>query len=367
MKSPLKGRGAANNPPPRYLSTHQAPLPEEAGEEEPLWEGAPSPRTSVSPEGARTVLSYNRSPDIPFDRSINPYRGCEHGCIYCYARPTHAYLDLSPGLDFETRLYYKDRAAPLLRRELAHPGYRCRPIALGSNTDPYQPVERRLRVTRSILELLHECSHPLTIVTKSALVERDLDLLAPMAARGLVRVALSVTTLNVELARRMEPRATAPRRRLRAIQRIAAAGVPVGVMFAPVIPAINDHELEGVLSAAAAAGAESAGYVMLRLPLEVAGLFEDWLRQHYPERCEGVLRMVRELHGGALYRSRFGARMRGTGNYAELTATRFHAACRRLKLNRGLGLGPESSRRRPLRDDLFQAPRVPARAQLSLL
>jgi DNA repair photolyase len=349
---PEKGRGAVGNPTGRFERFVRAPEDDGWGdggggadEDDP----APPPlRTVVLPDASRSVLTCNASPDIPFDLSLNPYRGCEHGCIYCYARPSHAYLGLSPGLDFETRLFAKREAPALLARELARPGYRCRTVTLGSNTDPYQPVERRLAITRGILEVLAAHEHPVTIVTKSALVARDLDLLAPMAARRLAQVFVSVTTLDHGLARRLEPRAASPRRRLATIRELTAAGVPVGVMFAPVIPGLTDHELEGVLGAAAAAGARRAAYVLLRLPGEVEGLFLEWLAAHAPDRAPRVLALLRSCRGGRLNDPRFGSRMRGGGAYAGLLAQRFRLACRRLGLNRGRGsLGLDETRFRP--------------------
>ncbi|MDD9825116.1 MAG: PA0069 family radical SAM protein [Gammaproteobacteria bacterium] len=350
-----KGRGALGNPAPRYLPVERQIADDGWGGQAP----GPGPRlrTTVTLESPRSIVSRNRSPDVPFDRSINPYRGCEHGCIYCYARPTHAYLDLSPGLDFETRLFAKPAAAELLRRELSRNGYRCRPIALGTNTDPYQPIERRFQVTRQIIEVLADCGHPLLITTKSSLVERDLDLLAPMAARGLVKVSLSLTTLDHDLARRLEPRATAPRRRLQTLERLAAAGIPAGVMFAPVIPAVNDRELEEVLRQAAAVGCRFAGYVVLRLPREVRGLFRQWLRSHRP-RAEGrVFQLIRELRQGRENDPRFGTRMKGSGAFALLIAQRFRLCCSRLGLNRA-PLALDTGRFRP--------PSAPPARQLSL-
>jgi DNA repair photolyase len=310
---------------------------------------APPPlRTSVTIQPARSIIAHNDSPEVPFSQSINPYQGCEHGCIYCYARPSHAYLDLSPGIDFETRLFAKPDAAKLLRAELAKPGYRCDPIALGTNTDPYQPIEREWRVTRSVLEVLCECDHPFTIVTKSALVERDIDLIAPMAAKCMARVYLSITTLDRELARRMEPRAAAPQRRLQALKTLSEAGVPVGVMVAPIIPQLNDRDLEAILEAAAANGAQGAGWVLLRLPREVAPLFREWLDVHYPLRAGHVMSIVRQMRGGRDYDSTFGSRMRGDGAFAALIEKRFAVACRRLGLNRGREhTGLDTSRFRP--------------------
>jgi len=289
--------------------------------------------TQVRPEAARSIIARNDSPDIPFTQSINPYRGCEHGCIYCYARPSHAYVDLSPGLDFETQLFFKHDAAALLRRAFAAPSYVCSPIALGANTDPYQPIERRLRVTRDILEVLAACAHPVTIVTKgAALIGRDVDLLAEMAERRLVSVFVSMTTLDVELKRKLEPRAASPRARLEAIERLARAGIPVGVMVAPVIPALTDHEIEKILAAASAAGARSAGYVLLRLPHEVAPLFDEWLDANVPLRAAHVRSRLRAFRGGRQNDPRFGTRLLGEGSDAELLARRFSIARRRYGL-----------------------------------
>jgi DNA repair photolyase len=318
------------NPANRFRRHAREPVVEAAADES----ESPPFATTVTVQRARTIIARNDSPDIPFDRSVNPYQGCEHGCIYCYARPTHAYLDLSPGLDFESRLFAKPDAPALLRNELARPGYQCRPMALGTNTDPYQPIERTWRITRGVLEVLAECEHPFTIVTKSALIERDLDIIAPMAAKGLARVCLSVTTLDGALARRLEPRAASPRRRLQAIRTIAAAGVPVGVMVAPVIPQINDRDLEAILAAAAEAGATDAGYILLRLPREVEPLFRDWLDAHFPLRSAHVMSLMRQLHGGRSYDATFGARQRGTGAFAELIERRFAIARRRCGLDR---------------------------------
>jgi DNA repair photolyase len=298
-------------------------------------EDAPPPlSTTVTPEKTRTILSRNDSPDISFDRSINPYKGCEHGCVYCFARPTHSYLGLSPGLDFETKIFSKPDAARLLREELRRPGYRCEVIALGANTDPYQPVERDLKITRSILEVLLEHGHPVGIVTKGSLVLRDLDLLAAMAARRLATVMISITTLDRSLARRMEPRAASPERRLGTLRALSEAGIPVGVLSSPMIPGLNDAELERILEAAASAGARTAGYVILRLPHELQSIFAEWLEAHYPLRAAHVLNLVRETRGGKLYDSEFGQRMKGTGPYADLLRRRFETACRRLGLSR---------------------------------
>lgn len=327
-----KGRGAAVNPDNRYAAW-QREAADDGWWSDPAELGAPL-ATELSVDAAKSVITYNSSPDIPYDRSINPYRGCEHGCAYCFARPSHAYLGLSPGLDFETQISYKADAAARLRAELAKPAYVCRPVALGINTDGWQPLERRLRVTRGILEVLAECAHPVTIVTKSALILRDLDLLAPMAREGLVHVAVSVTTLDGELCRRMEPRAAAPQRRLQVIHELAAAGVPTAVLVAPLIPALTDHELERILAAAAAAGATGAAYILLRLPREVKPLFADWLQRHAPGRAEHVYSLLRQMHGGKEYDSAFGQRQRGSGPLAAVIAQRFAAALRRLGLGR---------------------------------
>ena len=333
MRELRKGRGAVTNRAGRYEAAARAAEDDGwGGLDEPL----PPLATTVGVDSARTVIARNESPDLGFDRSINPYRGCEHGCAYCYARPSHAYLGLSPGQDFESRLFAKPDAAARLRAELARPGYRCAPIALGTNTDPYQPIERERRITRAILEVLAECNHPLTIVTKSALVARDIDILAPMAERRLARAAISVTTLDRRLANRLEPRASAPERRLAAIRALSAAGIPTRVMAAPIIPGLNDTELEAILRAAAAAGATEAAYVVLRLPGEVADLFEEWLAAHAPLMAARTMALVRGMHGGKRYDSRFHVRQRGTGAYADMIAQRFAAACRRFGLARRL-------------------------------
>jgi DNA repair photolyase len=300
-------------------------------------------------------MARNESPDIGFDRSINPYRGCEHGCVYCYARPSHAYLGHSPGLDFETQLYFKPELPALLERELRARGYQARPVALGANTDPYQPVERTLGITRAVLEVLERFGHPVTIVTKSALVLRDLDILQRMAKRNLVHVCLSVTTLDPALARTMEPRAASPARRIETIRQLAAAGIPVGVLVAPVIPGVNDMELERILEAAARAGATRAGYVLLRLPLEIAHLFEEWLALHLPDRAKRVLALVRDMRGGQLYDSRFGKRQTGTGPQADLLAQRFRLATARLGMT---GTGPRGQQ---LDCSQFRVPAAEAR------
>lgn len=294
----------------------------------------PPLKTHVQEERARTIITRNESPDISFDRSINPYRGCEHGCIYCFARPSHAYIGLSPGLDFETHLTVKPNAAELLERELSSPSYSPRTIAIGTNTDPYQPIERERKLMREILSVLDRCNHPVGIVTKSALVLRDLDILAPMAERGLVRVALSVTTLDRKLARAMEPRAATPAKRLEAIRGLSQAGIPTSVMVAPVIPALTDSEMERILEAACENGATGAGYILLRLPIEVSPLFRDWLLRHRPDSFRHVMNLIRSMRGGKDYDAQWGKRMRGDGPYAKQLANRFALACKRLGLNR---------------------------------
>ena len=294
----------------------------------------PSPReTTITEERARSIISRNESPDVPFTQSINPYRGCEHGCIYCYARPSHSYLELSPGLDFETKLFAKVNAVELLRKELAARGYEASPIALGANTDCYQPAERKYRLTRGILEVLVECSHPVTIVTKAALVERDLDLLAPMAKKNLVKVFVSIGSLDRALARRLEPRAASPQRRLDVLRALSGAGVPCGVMVAPVVPALSDKSIEEVLEAASAAGAQSAAYIVMRLPNELKELFREWLAVNYPLRADHVMSVVNQLRGGRDNDPRFGERMTGTGLFADLLSQRFSIACKRLGID----------------------------------
>lgn len=326
-----KGRGATLQIEGRFEGTVRERVDDGWGA---LEEALPSFKTTVTAERAKSVIQRQNSPDLPFALSLNAYRGCEHGCIYCYARPSHAYLNLSPGLDFETRLFAKPEAAQLLRAELAKPSYRCLPIALGSNTDAYQPVEREWKITRQILEVLAECSHPLTIVTKSALIERDLDLLVRLAEEDLVQVFISVTTLDAELARKLEPRAASPRRRLQTMRRLNEACVPCGVMVAPVIPFLTDAELENVLQAAQEQGVRSANYTLLRLPHELKDLFKDWLTVHYPLKAEHVMSRLREMRGGRENDSEFGSRFRGNGLFADLLEQRFHMACKRLGLNR---------------------------------
>ena len=336
----IKGRGAITNSSGRFEScSHEA--------FDDGWEGLPyerseyfgyipenesRPKTEVQADASRSILVYNDSPDLPFDRSINPYRGCEHGCVYCFARPSHAYLGLSPGLDFETRLFSKPNAAALLDKALRKSSYECLPIALGVNTDAYQPIERKLGITRSVLEVLHQFHHPVSIITKSAMIERDIDILREMAEDDLVSVYVSITTLEAELARKLEPRAAAPHRRLKTIRALAEAGIPVSVLVAPVIPVLTDPELDSILAAAKDAGARSAGYIMLRLPLEVSELFQQWLHTHYPLKAAHVMTRVRDTRGGKDYDSRFGERFRGTGAFADIIAQRFKLACKKLAL-----------------------------------
>jgi DNA repair photolyase len=351
-----RGRGAVSNASGRFEPLVRV-------EEDDGWDALaelPPFRTEVAIETARTAITRNQSPDIGFDRSINPYRGCEHGCIYCFARPTHAYLGLSPGLDFETKLTAKPNVAELLRRELAAPGYKPRTMALGTNTDPYQPIEKTYRLTRGILEVLEETRHPVGIVTKSSLVLRDLDILSRMAEQGLAKVAISVTTLDPELARQMEPRAPTPARRLETIRKLNEAGVPVAVLTAPIIPSLNEHEIDRLLEAAAAAGAEEAGYVLLRLPNEIKDLVQEWLLEHHPGKMRRILSLIRETRGGKLYDSGWGTRQKGEGVVAWTIGRRFEMASRRLGLDR---------RHLRLRSDLFTPPAREARsggAQLSL-
>ncbi len=327
-----KGRGAVANVRGRY----EVDVRERFDDG---WQGSDtddvSPlKTVVTEERAKTILSHNDSPDIPFRTSLNPYRGCEHGCIYCFARPTHSYLGLSPGLDFESRLFAKVNAAALLTKELAKPSYVPDVIAVGVNTDAYQPIERELKITRAVLEVLHDARHPFGLITKSSLIERDLDLLAPLARLGLARASITITTLEPALARRLEPRAASPARRLRTVRTLVDAGVPVSVNVSPVIPFVNDEEMERIVEAAASAGAHSAHFIVLRLPWELNAVFQQWLRTHYPLRAERVMARIRELRGGKDYDARFGRRMTGEGIWAELFAQRFRAACARHGLNR---------------------------------
>ncbi len=344
---PFHYRGTASNPDGRFEPHRRETVDDGWWQDDDL----PPLKTSLERDHARRIVTRNDSPDIPFEQSINPYRGCEHGCVYCYARPSHGYLGLSSGLDFETRLFAKPNAASLLDAELRRSGYRCRTIAMGTNTDPYQPVERRQRITRSILEVLRSFRHPVCITTKSALIVRDIDILAPMAADGLASVAVSITTLDRDLARSLEPRAAVPAQRLAAIRALAAAGIPTAVSVAPVIPVLTDHELERILEAAAAHGAGTASWGLLRLPFEVKELFDQWLVQHRPGRRTHVLDQIREYRRGKLHDSTFGRRFTGDGPLSVLLDRRFHIALRRL------GLSPRPPRH--LRTDLFAAPPRP--------
>ena len=346
MGMKIKGRGVSSNRSSRYLDLQTEGV-FGGWEAERAESSCKGPGTSIVWENPRKAISRNDSPDVPFDLSVNPYQGCEHGCCYCYARPTHAYSGLSPGLDFETRLFARKGIERLLAKELRHRAYHPAPIALGANTDPYQPVERRLRLTRAVLKVLHDFAHPVMIVTKSALVERDIDLLAPMARRGLAQVTLSVTTLDPKLARRLEPRAPTPHRRLAALHALSTQGIPTAVMCAPVIPGLTDHELESVIESGKGAGASSADYVMLRLPREVNELFKEWLAREVPQRAERVMNLIRDVRGGRENSSLFGDRMRGTGPYADIVEQRFRLVCRRL----GLSQNPP-----PLDCSLFKAP-----------
>ena len=339
-----RGRGAVSNQTGRYERETRFAFDDGW---DTIEQDAARIETLVMPETARSVITFNRSPDISFDRTINPYRGCEHGCIYCFARPSHAWSGLSAGLDFESRLFYKVNAIRQLKWELSRPGYRCRPIALGMNTDAYQPVERTYVMTRQILEVLAEHNHPVTLLTKSALILRDLDILAPMAAKGLVRAGVSITTLDRDLSRRMEPRAATPQKRLDTVRALSEAGIPVTVMTAPIIPALNDHEIESLLEAAAAHGASGAGYVVLRLPYEIKDLFHEWLAQHVPDRAAKVINTMREMRGGKDYDAQWNERMRGRGPVADLISKRFKRATKRLDLGNA---------RPPLRTDLFAPP-----------
>ena len=360
------GRGATFNPANRFRREDREAYDDgwhgaETAAEDVAPQGVTPPgvlplKTTVTIQRARTIIARNASPDIPFTQSINPYQGCEHGCVYCYARPSHAYLDLSPGLEFETKLFAKPNAAALLRAELAKPGYRCDPIALGTNTDPYQPIEREWKITRQILAVLAEHEHPFSIVTKSTLIERDLDLIAPMAAKNMARVYFSITTLDRDIARTLEPRAAAPHRRLQAMKTLSAAGIPVGVLTAPIIPQLTDKDLEAILAAAAANGARFAGWIMLRLPREVAPLFRAWLDEHYPLRAAHVMSLLQQIRGGRDNDPNFGSRMRGAGEFADLIGKRFALACQRLGLNR---------ERAPLDTSQFRPPAITGTAAVA--
>lgn len=340
----IRGRGAVTNPGGRFEGTRLEATDDGWGS---LEEPPRRSETLILADRPRRAISRNSSPDVPFEQSVNPYQGCEHGCIYCFARPSHAYWNLGAGLDFETRIFHKPGLAARLAEELAAPGYVCKPINLGANTDPYQPVEREQGTTRALLEVLLAHRHPVTVVTKGALILRDLDLLAALAGRRLCSVAVSLTTLDDDLKRVLEPRAAAPRKRLRVMRELVAAGVPVTVLLAPVVPALNDHEIEALVEAAAEAGASGAAYMPLRLPHELAALFEQWLREHYPQRAERVLNLLRELRGGRLNDPRFGHRMRGEGPYAALLSARFSAACRRSGVGKARGPELDCSQFRP--------------------
>ena len=346
----IKGRGSTRNPKPRYLPTTTIPVDDgwsvDAFLDSEFTQSAPL--TKVLPDQTRNLITRNNSPDVPFDQSINPYKGCEHGCVYCFARPTHAYLDLSPGLDFETKIFYKNNPIDRLRKELDNPNYKCKPIAMGTNTDPYQPIERELRVTRKILETLLEYRHPVSIVTKGVLILRDLDLLQEFAKLDLLSVAVSITTLDNELKTKLEPRTASPRARLRILRSLADAEISIGVMVAPLIPMLNDHELEEILERSVDAGAQFAGYIVIRLPMEVSDLFENWLEEHYPMKAKRVMNRIREMHGGQTYDSRWGVRMRGSGLYAELIHKRFEVA----KRNCGIQ-SPHRARTRANTNNLF--------------
>ena len=338
-----RARGAVSNHSGRFEPTQRI----EVSDDWDIQEERPAFRTWVTLEEAKSVITRNTSPDIPFDRSINPYRGCEHGCIYCFARPTHAYLGFSPGLDFETRLIAKPNAPEILEKELRKRSYSVRPIAVGTNTDPYQPIEKTQRIMRGCLKVLRRFKHPVTIVTKGTLIERDLDILADMAAQGLVQVGVSVTSLDVRTSRLMEPRAPVPERRLALIERLSNAGIPVRLMMAPVVPGLTDHEVERILGAGAQAGAKAASWIILRLPLEVSDLFQEWLSAHFPDRKARVMGHVRDMHGGRDYDPEWGKRMRGEGEYAQMIAHRVALAMRRNRLSKDLP---------PLRNDLFEVP-----------
>ena len=351
----FKGRGALSNPHVRFESTSVEKTDDGWHQQDEVPTALPE---VVLPDRAKSVITTNDSPDVGFEQSINPYRGCSHGCVYCFARPTHAYLGLSPGLDFETKLFYKDNAVELLRAELSKRNYVCKTIALGINTDGWQPLESRLKVSRSVLEVLAECRHPLTIVTKSTLIVRDLDLLQDLARDRLVSVMVSVTSLDNDLKRTLEPRTAAPLARLKVIEELSAAGVPVGVLVAPVIPALTDHEMEHILEAAKTAGASSAGYVLLRLPHELKDLFREWLAEHYPDRAKHVMSLINQSRGGKDYQAEFGTRMVGTGVFAQLLRTRFDLAKRKFGFE-------DAEHRHELRTDLFRPPAT-NQAQMTL-
>jgi DNA repair photolyase len=340
----IKNRGAFSNPEGRFdIHLHES---YDDGWDNHDEEALPPLETVLYPEAAKSIITRNDSPDLGFEQSINPYRGCEHGCIYCYARPSHAYMNLSPGLDFETKIFYKQNPAELLEKEINKPKYICKPIMLGANTDPYQPAEAKLQVTRKILEVLHAHYHPVAIISKNSMIERDIDLLSEMAKKGLVSAAISMTTLSTELKRILEPRTSSPKARLRAVKNLSEAGIPVRVMAAPMIPMINDMELEKILKLSAKAGAKQASYVLIRLPHEVKDLFREWLQNHFPARASHVMSIIQQMRGGKDYDAQFGKRMRGEGEFADLLGRRFKLACQRFKLNQ--------MAYRPLRTDLFK-------------
>jgi DNA repair photolyase len=344
----IKGRGSNSNERSRFEAWRRERVYDDQYDEQADEAEHPNPKTTIWIQQAKSIISTNQSPDLPFDASINPYQGCEHGCIYCYARPSHAYLGLSPGLDFETKLFAKENAAQLLEAELSSKRYTPKVIVLGANTDPYQPIERRLKITRAILEVLERFNHPLSIITKSGLVTRDIDILERLAKKNLARVFVSVTSLQNEVTRTLEPRASTPARRLAAIGRLADADIPVGVLVAPVVPAITDMELEAIIAAAANAGATSAAYILLRLPREVEDLFSEWLQTHYPLRAKHVLSLLSQMRGGKAYDATFGNRMTGTGIFADLLRNRFKLICKKSGIN---------TERVNLRTDLFSVPR----------
>ena len=365
----FKGRGAISNPAVRFEATRCEPTHDGWYEDEIVEHLS----ETVLPDSARSVITRNNSPDVGFEQSVNPYRGCSHGCVYCFARPTHAYLGLSPGLDFETKLFYKADAVKILEAELSKPRYVCKPIALGINTDGYQPLEKRLQITRGILEVLARCRHPVSIVTKSALIVRDIDLLADLARDRLVTVMLSITSLSNDIKRTLEPRTASPQARLRVIQQLTQAGIPAGVLVAPVIPAITDHELEDILAAAKEAGADSAGYVLLRLPHELKILFREWLAEHYPDRAKHVMSLINQTQGGKDYDSTCGVRMSGTGAYAELLRSRFDLARRKCGYDAGhesqgarASKDPHNHDRHELATHLFRPPAPADQPQLTL-
>lgn len=333
-KTIIKNRGATINPEGRFETEKREMFFDGWNVEPQEDEDLPTLETTLLIERSKSIITRNDSPDISFDQSINPYRGCEHGCIYCYARPSHAYMNLSPGLDFETKIFYKEDAAKLLEKEINKKNYECKTIVIGANTDPYQPAESKLKITRSLLEVAIKYRHPIAIITKNSLIERDLDLLKKLAKNNLVKVAVTITTLSVILKRTLEPRASAPQGRLRAIRNLTAEGVPVTVMAAPMIPMINDMELEQILESAKNAGANHAGYTFIRLPYEVKDLFKEWLKTHYPQRAEHVMSLIKQMRGGKEYDATFGKRMSGEGEFATLLSTRFKLACKKFELNR---------------------------------